>query len=441
MDLDKVERLRDRLLMCPICMDEYKDPRLLPCHHTVCLDCIHNILQASSITGRMFRCPQCRRDVCVPRGGIHEFPLNFYIISLQDELGTKTYHDTCDMCKRDWLISQFRCVDCDMVICKFCIHEHRLFQHDASRQYNIMRIEITPADVHLSSTRSCPKHLEEILQLYCCTCDKPVCITCICEDHKRHETVPMATKLSASRLALQEELDRLASEKRHIQQTLGQVQATSDSVSKWADGARKEVQDRGKDLHGRIDKMVMEHISVVGEGERRTLHELGTYSKDLRKYSEEADKGLRFLQDLQEGDMCLELLDCYDKYRNSLEEQKIKSSNKAVELKKFTLSEGWDLQFQQYYAGSVGKLACYSSRQKFLTKKGLLDNYSVKEFLFRLLTPGKIALLLVVISMLFTIGQLIHAYISDPNNAQEVGVGLFFCVYLFLASYFAYRKS
>ncbi|XP_067649628.1 E3 ubiquitin-protein ligase TRIM56-like [Haliotis asinina] len=441
MDLDKVERLRDRLLMCPICMDEYKDPRLLPCHHTVCLDCIHNILEASSVTGRMFRCPQCRRDVCVPRGGIHEFPLNFYIISLQDELGTKSYHDMCDMCKRDWLISQFRCVDCDMVICKFCIHEHRLFQHDASRQYNIMRIETTPAEIHLSSTRSCPKHVEEILQLYCCTCDKAVCITCICEDHKRHETVPMATKLSTSRLSLQEELDRLSSEKRHIQKTLSQVQAASDSVSKWADGARKEVHNRGKDLHNKIDKMVMEQIAVVGEGERRTLHELGMYSKELRKYSEEADKGLRFLQDLQEGDMCLELLDCYGKYRKSLEDQKIKSSNKAIELKKFTFSEGWDLQFQQYYAGSVGKLACYSSRQKFLTKKGLLDNYSGKEVLYSLLTPGKIALLLIVMSMLFTIGQLIHAYISDPNNAQEIGVGLFFCVYLFLASYFAYRKS
>ena len=89
MDSEKVERLRERLLQCAICMDEYKDPRILPCHHTLCFECIASVVQSSSISGRFFRCPQCRYDVCVPRGGVGDLPINFYILNLQDELGTK----------------------------------------------------------------------------------------------------------------------------------------------------------------------------------------------------------------------------------------------------------------------------------------------------------------------------------------------------------------
>ena len=90
MDEDKLERLRERLLQCAVCMDEYKDPRILPCHHTLCFECIENVLHSNASASRIFfRCPQCRTDVYVPRGGITDFPINFYIISLQDELGIK----------------------------------------------------------------------------------------------------------------------------------------------------------------------------------------------------------------------------------------------------------------------------------------------------------------------------------------------------------------
>lgn len=89
MDNEKIERLRERMLQCAVCMDEYRDPRILPCHHTLCFDCVFNVVNSSSASGRLFKCPQCRSDVFVPPGGIGDLPINFYITSLQDELGAK----------------------------------------------------------------------------------------------------------------------------------------------------------------------------------------------------------------------------------------------------------------------------------------------------------------------------------------------------------------
>ncbi|XP_041365125.1 tripartite motif-containing protein 45-like [Gigantopelta aegis] len=441
MDSEKIERLRERLLVCPICMDEYKDPRLLPCHHTVCLECIRNYLQASSVTGRMFRCPQCRYDVCVPREGIKEFPLNFYIISLQDELGTKSYHDCCDICKRDWMVSQFRCVDCDLVICKFCIHEHKLFEHDVSKNYNIMRIEISPADFHMSSTRSCPRHMEELLQLYCNTCDKPVCIVCMCEDHKRHDTISMSNKLTQARTYLQNELDRLTTEKRAALKALEDVQTTSDSLGKWTRQTTDDIMERAKRLHEKIDTLAQIQIGQVTEGEKENIHELNMYSKDLKTYSEDVDKGLRFLEDLQEGDMCLELLDCYGRYNNDLNNAKSKSANKKMSMKKVNFQPGWDIQFQKHFFGNFGELDLETSEQTFLCNKTEKEYSSAWRRLLTAVTPRNVAITLVVWSMLVTFYALGFAYVADRTDAWEVFACLLVCAYLYGASYFAYRKS
>uniref|UniRef100_A0A1I8G2P3 RING-type domain-containing protein n=1 Tax=Macrostomum lignano TaxID=282301 RepID=A0A1I8G2P3_9PLAT len=49
--------LEDELL-CPVCLDLYTDPIVLPCSHSLCRECLRRTLSA---VGR--RCPQCRRDL------------------------------------------------------------------------------------------------------------------------------------------------------------------------------------------------------------------------------------------------------------------------------------------------------------------------------------------------------------------------------------------
>ncbi|CAF1219898.1 unnamed protein product [Rotaria sordida] len=44
---------------CPICNGEYKDPRVLPCTHTYCLNCIRDKL----INNNQFTCPKCQQQV------------------------------------------------------------------------------------------------------------------------------------------------------------------------------------------------------------------------------------------------------------------------------------------------------------------------------------------------------------------------------------------
>ncbi|KAM5335264.1 tripartite motif-containing protein 59 isoform 1-T2 [Glossophaga mutica] len=70
-------------LTCPICYSIFEDPRVLPCSHTFCRNCLENVLQAS---GNFYiwrplriplKCPNCRSSIEIAPTGIDSLPVNF----------------------------------------------------------------------------------------------------------------------------------------------------------------------------------------------------------------------------------------------------------------------------------------------------------------------------------------------------------------------------
>ena len=50
---------KETIHACPLCNNEYKDPRVLPCTHTYCFNCIRDkLIKNSRIT-----CPKCHYQV------------------------------------------------------------------------------------------------------------------------------------------------------------------------------------------------------------------------------------------------------------------------------------------------------------------------------------------------------------------------------------------
>ena len=58
---NEIERIR-KLLECPICFDQYINPKILPCSHTFCLRCLIP-------SNRKIKCPICRAEHLVPSAG------------------------------------------------------------------------------------------------------------------------------------------------------------------------------------------------------------------------------------------------------------------------------------------------------------------------------------------------------------------------------------
>lgn len=109
----------EETLTCPVCLDLFDDPRLLPCSHTFCGKCLH-----STRTNRsLISCPLCRAHVL---GQI--LPVNRIVSALVEQFreGNRSIpiHAKCYDCKSYHKLEI--CCHCDTLLCTKCHHRHEI---------------------------------------------------------------------------------------------------------------------------------------------------------------------------------------------------------------------------------------------------------------------------------------------------------------------------
>ncbi|NWU06075.1 TRI59 protein, partial [Cephalopterus ornatus] len=81
-----MERLEQELT-CAVCCGIYREPRVLPCSHTFCGECLRALLQRSDASSgrRRLKCPSCRAALDVPAAGLDSLPVNFALKAVIDK--------------------------------------------------------------------------------------------------------------------------------------------------------------------------------------------------------------------------------------------------------------------------------------------------------------------------------------------------------------------
>ena len=79
----------NKMLECPICFEQFRQPKALPCQHTFCLEpCLKDLVNSEKTS---IECPICRKIHDLPNGGVDKFPNNFTILELLEE-SRKIFH-------------------------------------------------------------------------------------------------------------------------------------------------------------------------------------------------------------------------------------------------------------------------------------------------------------------------------------------------------------
>ena len=80
----------NKMLECPICLEEYCQPKALPCQHTFCLEpCLKDLVNSEK---NNIECPICRKIHDLPSGGVEKFPNNFTMLELLEESSNLKNH-------------------------------------------------------------------------------------------------------------------------------------------------------------------------------------------------------------------------------------------------------------------------------------------------------------------------------------------------------------
>ena len=127
--------------VCRVCKRLYRDPKILPCLHTFCADCIRqlnpfsvsgpNVKQTSlSMDGQSptkvttVLCPDCDTEVDLPPSGADGLTTDHLAL---DEVFLQTLrtHSSvrCDLCSDG--DAELRCEVCCVNLCEFCSQAHR----------------------------------------------------------------------------------------------------------------------------------------------------------------------------------------------------------------------------------------------------------------------------------------------------------------------------
>nr|KAG5703266.1 hypothetical protein BaRGS_034177 [Batillaria attramentaria] len=102
---------------CSVCLELFQTPKILPCFHTFCQQCLADLVDTA---GTSVTCPQCRRSAPVPSGGVSEFQTNFYIVDEVEHLKKLEY---CEEHPDEEI--RYYCASCEVPMCRDChVMEH-----------------------------------------------------------------------------------------------------------------------------------------------------------------------------------------------------------------------------------------------------------------------------------------------------------------------------
>ncbi len=158
----------EQLLVCPICMDEFKDPKILSCHHSFCRECLNLVPQEREEGRCLINCPVCRLPTQLTAVGISGLSHSFFIHNLLE-----IYHQSQPSRREEpepWSCPTHQqpldmyCEDCKKLVCGHCMkRDHRA--HDIQFVANCFEENVVEINHALESVKQNLGALETALNL------------------------------------------------------------------------------------------------------------------------------------------------------------------------------------------------------------------------------------------------------------------------------------
>ncbi|XP_068103793.1 probable E3 ubiquitin-protein ligase MID2 isoform X2 [Hyperolius riggenbachi] len=223
-------------LTCPICLELFEDPLLLPCAHSLCFSCANRILISGNSGSEIeesvtaFQCPTCRYVVSLNHRGLEGLKRNVTLQNIidrfqkaslsvpsspSDDSRDKSYTSIpvmaaeripCQFCEAEPPRDAVKtCITCEVSYCDRCLRA----THPNKKPFTSHRLVEPVPDAHFHGL-VCLEHENEKINMYCTVDDQLICALCkLVGRHREHQVASLSDRYEKLKQTLESNLTSL----------------------------------------------------------------------------------------------------------------------------------------------------------------------------------------------------------------------------------------
>ena len=296
-----LQKLKEQLT-CPVCLEHYKNPKLLQCFHVFCEGCLQALLARNS-QQQQVDCPNCRQPTPLPENGVPGLRGAFLVHHLFD------IHDTlekvsapakaqCQKCKKRE--SSCYCRTCKFV-CEKCKDVHSEWEDLASHEIISLEQLTTNVMNHVSPAKKelpCPSHPEKQVDLYCETCEEMICRDCIVRVHRDHQYDLVRAAFPKHRDEIEASLEPVQAQLASVNKSLEGLDILCTTINDQRQSLKAKVKSTMHQIHQALEKREEELVLEIDQmanqklkttaAERDQLELVATRLSSCREFVQES---------------------------------------------------------------------------------------------------------------------------------------------------------
>jgi len=329
---------------CKKCSKLYTDPRILPCLHSFCKNCIKSLLIQR---GSKICCPSCKTTSPIPKKGVEAIPQNAQLsyeakVAMYEMKIKKEAPSECGECSRapPQPIVAF-CCTCRRFLCKPC-HEHHCVSRYLALNHKVLKLEearkreineelkqhISPPPLY------CQEHTDTEIKFYCTTCKTLVCIECTVIQHARHKFEEIKNYAQKQKDILNNTAQLMPDAITKLDEAIAIGKAMTGKVGKHKMAVNDTIRSAFQELRKALDEREKVLLAQSSEIATSKLTSLQLQMEEMASLRDEIDSCFAAISEAQRSHTDTQLLSVVMVLQTRLQEL----------LKKFT---AMTLQFQE----------------------------------------------------------------------------------------------
>ena len=277
----------EKEITCAICHCRYKDPKVLPCCHFYCKDCILKPAGAADLL-KPFSCPECRAECKIPQTGVDDLPTAFFINRMKEkfarlEQAFGKVESLCELCcegKPDAF-----CHQCGKFLCSNCEESHQRMKalfpnHKTTPLAELKLHEAKQMFDRQVCLKNCDAH-DEPLKVFCFDCKCLICRDCTVRDHNGHNCEFNKIAAPMARNELTEKMKPLQETRAEISESLKELQKLQSELSEQEIDLSQSIKGSFEELHQILERREKELLEDLAKRVKEKKAKLSSQEENL----------------------------------------------------------------------------------------------------------------------------------------------------------------